>query len=259
MTRPKRRKLGRPSKAELKAREDRPEFADLSLQERRFAEEFTLDLNKSRAARRVGFSTKSAHTYGFKLYRDRRVRAYIDWMLNERAARLKSSGDKIILELQRIAFFDIRSLYHQDGSHKTLLELDDDQVSAISDVTFYSPKKLKPVNDGNKYKRKNHQPEEVVKLLISKISRYNKMEALKMLGAYHGLRLENRDPRWTPPPDQPDKDQIKSFEELVRNLDAKSLEKLGEIFDRAAAANDTQEPETDFGEGSGGKESRTLH
>lgn len=50
------------------------------------------------------------------------------------AERSVVSQESVIKELQRIAFFDIRKLFNEDGTLKRVTELDDDTAAAIASI-----------------------------------------------------------------------------------------------------------------------------
>ncbi len=54
---------------------------------KRFAEEFAVELNKTKAAINAGYAKKHAAQQGENLYRNIEVRAYIDKLLKEQSER----------------------------------------------------------------------------------------------------------------------------------------------------------------------------
>jgi len=82
---------------------DRP----LSLKQRRFVDEYLVDMNATDAAIRAGYSRASAYSHGCFLTRRPNVAAAIEARLAERRARLEVTAARVIAELARIAFADI--------------------------------------------------------------------------------------------------------------------------------------------------------
>lgn len=87
----------------------------LTEKQKRFCEEYLIDLNATQAAIRAGYSEKTAYTIGQKLTKKNEVKAYIDEMIeslrNERTAdaqevleyltsvmRGESEGEEIVLK-----------------------------------------------------------------------------------------------------------------------------------------------------------------
>jgi phage terminase small subunit len=79
--------------------------------QRRFVEEYLVDLNATQAAKRAGFSAKSAGDRGWKLLRTPEVAAAIEAAQAKRAERTRVSADKVVTELAKVAFGDPRRLF----------------------------------------------------------------------------------------------------------------------------------------------------
>lgn len=84
------------------------------LQER-FVQEYLVDLNATRAAIRAGYSPKSAYSAGPRLLRLPGVRAAVEAAMAERRQRVRVSQDRVVTELARLAFSDIRDFAAWDG------------------------------------------------------------------------------------------------------------------------------------------------
>jgi phage terminase small subunit len=99
-----------------------------------FVEEHAIDLNATQAAIRAGYSAKTAKEQATRLLSNVHVAAAI---AEGRAARSERTGikaERILAELARVAFFDIRKLLNPDGTMKPLDELDDDTAAAIAGI-----------------------------------------------------------------------------------------------------------------------------
>ena len=79
--------------------------------QRRFVEEYLVDLNATRAAKRAGYSAKSATGRGSKLLRNPAVAAAIEKAQEKRAARTRVSADRVVTEIAKVAFGDPRRLF----------------------------------------------------------------------------------------------------------------------------------------------------
>ena len=77
----------------------------------RFVEEYLVDLNATQAARRAGYSAKSAAGRGSRLLRNPAVAAAIEKAQDQRAARTQVSADRVVTELAKVAFGDPRRLF----------------------------------------------------------------------------------------------------------------------------------------------------
>ena len=97
-----------------------------------FVSEYLVDLNATQAAIRAGYSEKTADVQGPRLLGNARVAAAIREKLEKRASKLEITAERLDQEAARIAFFDIRKLYQEDGTLKPVSELDEDTARALS-------------------------------------------------------------------------------------------------------------------------------
>lgn len=79
----------------------------LSEQQRRFVDEFLIDLDKQAAAERAGYTSAGS---GARLHALPYVRAAIDKAIRARRARSLVEQDQVIGELTKLAFSDMRSV-----------------------------------------------------------------------------------------------------------------------------------------------------
>lgn len=88
--------------------------------------------NAKAAAIKLGYSPRSAHVTGSRLLKE--VKHEIEEIEVEQVKRLQLNADDFLIELKRLALFDIRKLYNDDGTLKAIKELDDDTAAALSSV-----------------------------------------------------------------------------------------------------------------------------
>jgi phage terminase small subunit len=106
----------------------------LTPRQQRFVDEYLIDLNATQAAIRAGYSNKGATVRGAELLANRKVQEQIEAAKAARSERTHITQDRVLQELARIAFFDIRRLYHDDGTLKRPHELDDEAAAVLSAV-----------------------------------------------------------------------------------------------------------------------------
>jgi hypothetical protein len=70
---------------------------------RRFAEEYVTDLNATQAAKRAGYSKKTAYAQGSRLLKDAEVRAAIEVKLAQKTEKANVTVERIIAGVLRIA------------------------------------------------------------------------------------------------------------------------------------------------------------
>lgn len=93
-----------------------------------------VDLNGTQAAKRAGFSERTANEQAVRLLANVSVRFAIDEAMARRSENVEISQERVLLELKRLAFFDIRKIFNGDGTLKRVVDLDDDTAAAIMSV-----------------------------------------------------------------------------------------------------------------------------
>lgn len=88
--------------------------------------------NGAKAARSAGFAESSANVQAAKLIAKPRVKAAIDKLIAPTLKKLDVTKERILEELARLAFFDIRKCFNPDGTLKEITELDDDTAAALA-------------------------------------------------------------------------------------------------------------------------------
>ena len=106
----------------------------LTAKQERFVAEYLIDLNATQAAIRAGYSVKTAAEQSSRLLTNVNVMQAIDKAKEKRAIRTEVTQDRVLQELGRIAFFDLRKLYREDGSMKAMHELDDESAAVLAGV-----------------------------------------------------------------------------------------------------------------------------
>ncbi|MCK2097529.1 terminase small subunit [Thauera aromatica] len=99
-----------------------------------FVQEYLIDLNATQAAIRAGYSAKTARQIGEENLSKPDIAAAVAAARKERAERTAVSADRVLLEAARLALFDPRKLFNDDGSPKGIHELDDDTAAAVAGI-----------------------------------------------------------------------------------------------------------------------------
>jgi phage terminase small subunit len=106
--------------------------------QRRFVEEYLVDLNATQAAKRAGYSAKSATTRGYRLLRNSEVAAAVAKAQDKRRARTQVSADRVVTELAKVAFGDPRRLLSWGPGGVVLRdssELTEAEAALVSEVS----------------------------------------------------------------------------------------------------------------------------
>jgi len=139
--------------------------------QKRFCEEYLIDLNATQAAIRAGYSPKTAKDIGAENLAKPNIRARIDEALAARSCRTGVNADRVIRELARIAFVNPPNVV--DTKNATVLEgASEDDTAAIASV------KVKIVQgDFDSVERE--------------VKFADKLKALELLGKHLGMFTEN--------------------------------------------------------------------
>lgn len=159
--------------------------------QKRFCDEYLIDFNATRAYKTAYKSCKSdltARTNASKLLTNTNIQKYISEKQKEIEKRTEITQDKIIQELAKIALFNIKDIYNENGTLKKITELDDDTAKAISGVKILQKAgamkiSLSKTNDEIPLE---HIPEQTVEFKTN-----DKTRALELLGKHLGMFKEN--------------------------------------------------------------------
>jgi phage terminase small subunit len=113
---------------------DAQSAADIGPRQERFVEEYLVDLNAKQAAIRAGYSPKTAEVQGSRLLSNVKVQRAIAIAKAERSKRAEVAADRVLLELARVGFSDLRRVFDNQGRLRRPEEWDDDTAAAISSV-----------------------------------------------------------------------------------------------------------------------------
>ncbi|WP_059050001.1 terminase small subunit [Paenibacillus senegalimassiliensis] len=104
----------------------------LTAKQQMFVKEYLVDLNATRAAIRAGYSVKTAEAIGHENLRKPKIAAAVEAAMGQRSQRTEVTADRVLQEYAKIAFFDPRRLYQDDGEPVDLTQLDDSTAGAIA-------------------------------------------------------------------------------------------------------------------------------
>lgn len=104
----------------------------LSAKQQAFVEEYLVDLNATQAAIRAGYSPKTANEQAARLLAKASVSQAVAEAKARRTERTEITQDRVLQELYRLAFVDVRKFFNADGTPKKIHELDDDAAAALN-------------------------------------------------------------------------------------------------------------------------------
>lgn len=110
--------------------------------QQKFAVEYIVDYNATQAAKRAGYSEKTAYQQGHMLLKNREIKAAINKALAELRERTFITADRVILEIAKMAFANISDIISWDAEGNVTIALPEtlttDQRSAISEMSKFT-------------------------------------------------------------------------------------------------------------------------
>ena len=97
----------------------------------RFVQEYLVDLNATAAAKRAGYSEKTAYSIGQENLKKPEIQNAIQEAKIALQKRTEITQEMVIKELAKLGFFDIRKLFGDDGKPLDISKLDDDTAAAL--------------------------------------------------------------------------------------------------------------------------------
>jgi phage terminase small subunit len=110
------------------------EAVALTARQSRFVDEYLIDLNATQAAIRAGYSAKTAESQGARLLRNAKVARAIQERMKKREQRTEITQDRVLQELARIGFADLREVFTNTGNLRRPEEWSDALGAAVSAV-----------------------------------------------------------------------------------------------------------------------------
>lgn len=136
----------------------------MTKKQKRFVEEYLIDLNATQAAIRAGYSSDTAGSIGAENLKKPEIKSKIDKAMAERSRRTGINQDRVLLELARIGFAKITDVVDPETA-KIKTDASEDDLACIQSI------KIKPNEFGT---------EREVRL-------YDKKSALVDLGKHLGM------------------------------------------------------------------------
>lgn len=90
--------------------------------QKRFCEEYIINLDATAAAIRAGYSEKTASQLGYQLLQKHSVKAYVAELLKKRSERTQVDADYVLRRLVAIDQMDVLDILKNDGSIKPIGE-----------------------------------------------------------------------------------------------------------------------------------------
>lgn len=127
---------------------------DLDKRER-FCHEYVIDRNGARAAIAAGFAPTGAKNRAYLLLEEPAVQKRIRELTQRALDRADITAERVMLELGRLAFADVRHLFDEKGELRAVHELNDDVAATIAglDVQVETSEKGSVITRTHKIRR----------------------------------------------------------------------------------------------------------
>lgn len=147
----------------------------LTIKQEMFCREYLIDLNATQAAIRSGYSEKTVNANVSRMMVDDGIQCRIQELMQEREKRTEITADNVLEEIRKIAFFDVRKLYDEDGHLKAVQDLDDETAKVVSSFKSRREYQGKDEEGNAEY------------ATIEEYRTYDKAKHLEMLGKHLGI------------------------------------------------------------------------
>jgi phage terminase small subunit len=101
-----------------------------------FVEEYLIDLNGKQAATRAGYSAKTAEVKASQLLSIAKIRVALGAAMQAQSRNTKVAPDRVLAELAKIGFANMRDYWPKEGEKVDLHRLDEDLTAAVQEITI---------------------------------------------------------------------------------------------------------------------------
>lgn len=150
----------------------------LNDRQKRFADEWLIDMNGTQAAIRAGYSEKTANEQAARLLANVSIQEYLEGKREKLAEKVEITQERILQELAFMAFSDPRAYFHPDGTMKGIHELDNGSAAALASL------EIEEVFSSGKDKKKSGE--------IKKFKRWDKRAAIETLNKMLGFNAPEK-------------------------------------------------------------------
>jgi len=147
----------------------------LTAKQERFVAEYLIDLNATQAAIRAGYSENTANKQGPQLLGKTSIAAAIAKAQTKRSKRTEITQDRVLAELAKIGFSDLRRTLDECGNLKGPQDWDDETASAIASIEVV----VRSVGSNADGEREVEH--------LAKVKTWDKLSALEKIGKHLGM------------------------------------------------------------------------
>lgn len=144
----------------------------------KFVSEYVKLPNATRAAIKAGYAKKAANREGSRLLSNVVIKSAIEAAQAQLAAKSGITAQRVLEELSRIAFADLRGLFDDDGKLKPIHELPEDLARALAGVEVTRERTIRKGED------------ETTSEYVSKVRSWDKPKTLELVMKHLGMLKE---------------------------------------------------------------------
>lgn len=148
----------------------------LTAKQERFVAEYLIDLNATQAAIRAGYSKKTAKQVGSENLTKPDIQAAVSDAQAKRSKRTEVTQDRVLAELAKVGFSDLRRVLTSTGGLIPPQDWDDETAGAIGSLEVVVRPSAEVDEDGNREIEHVH-----------KIKAWDKLSALEKIGKHLGM------------------------------------------------------------------------
>jgi len=171
----------------------------------KFADKYFETDNALESAIYAGYSPKTAKEQGYKIKERDDVKQYLAEQRKKYAKKHDVTKDRLIEEYAKIAFFDIRDIYSEDGNLVNIKDLDSKSAGAISSIKSFE--EYETDKAGNKNLIGTNK----------EIRVFDKIRALQDLGKHLGLFEKDNEQKKSEVNINLSKEKIKQISDTLEN------------------------------------------
>jgi len=162
-----------------------PAGRELTPKQQAFVENYLIDLNATQAAIRAGYSAKTAYSIGEENLRKPEIQGVIEQAKKEREQRTEITADRVLKELAKIAFTDIKDFMEFGPEEATVI----DNESGEPVKLIRAAVQVKPSSqvDGSVLAEVSQTRDGI------KVKPHDKMKALELIGRHLAMFTDKVD------------------------------------------------------------------
>jgi phage terminase small subunit len=148
-------------------------MAKLTERQKRFCQEYIIDLNGTQAAIRAGYRKHSSEAQACKLLAMPHVKEKITSLMDARSKRTEITADQVIQELAKIGFHNVQDYINEGNTVKDFTKIPREHAASVSSVKVTERK----IGTGKTAAKEN----------TTEFKLHDKRAALESLGKHLGI------------------------------------------------------------------------